>query len=92
MARKTASAVLLMSRPASIVSRPVKPGFVAMVNPTLVAKPPSGSKWAHEIKWDGYRAQAHLKGKRAQMFTRQGNDWTGKFGPISEALLEATGG
>jgi len=25
-------------------------------------------------KWDGYRAQAHLKGKRAQMFTRQRND------------------
>ena len=52
----------------------------------LVTKPPSGPKWAHEIKWDGYRAQAHLKGKRVQMFTRPGNDWTGKFGPISEAL------
>ena len=73
-------------RSASIVGRPVKPGFVEMVNPSLVTKPPSGPKWAHEIKWDGYRAQAHLKGKRVQMFTRQGNDWTGKFGPISEAL------
>ena len=76
----------LQRRPPSIVGRPVKPGFVEMVNPDLVTKPPSGPKWAHEIKWDGYRAQAHLKGKNAKMFTRQANDWTGKFGPISEAL------
>jgi hypothetical protein len=87
MARKAATAAVpLVNRPASIVGRPVKPGFVEMVNPELVTKPPSGPKWAHEIKWDGYRAQAHLKGKRVQMFTRQGNDWTGKFGPVSEAL------
>lgn len=57
-----------------------------MVQPALVTKAPSGAKWAHEIKWDGHRAQAHLKGNRAQIFTRQRNDWTSKFGPISEAL------
>ena len=66
--------------------RPVKPGFVEIVNPDLVAKPPSGPKWAHGFKWGGYRAQAHLKGKHVKMFKRQANDWTGKLGPISEAL------
>ena len=87
MARRLAAApVPLHHHSPSIVGRPVKPGFVEMMNPGLVAKPPSGKLWAHEIKWDGYRAQAHIKGKRVQMFTRQRNDWTQKFRTISEAL------
>jgi bifunctional non-homologous end joining protein LigD len=28
-------------------------------------KPPSGDVWVHEIKWDGYRVQAHLQGGKA---------------------------
>ena len=69
MARKSSvAAVPLQHRPSSIVGRPVKPGFVEMLNPSLVTKPPSGPKWAHEIEWDGYRAQAHFKGKNAKMF------------------------
>ena len=87
MAHKSSvAAVPSQHRSASIVGRPVKPGFVEIVNPDLVAKPPSGPKWAHGIKWGGYRAQAHLKGKHVKMFTRQANDWAGKLGPISEAL------
>ena len=54
MARKAATApVPLQHRLPSIVDRSVKPGFVEMVIPGLVTKPPTGPKWAHEIKWGG---------------------------------------
>ena len=59
-----------------------------MVDPTLVATPPTGTGWVHEVKWDGYRLQAHLEVGRAQTFTRKGNDWTSKFATIAAALLE----
>jgi bifunctional non-homologous end joining protein LigD len=48
--------------------------------------PPAGESWAHEIKWDGYRAQAHLTAGRATVYTRKGNDWTARFGPIARAI------
>ena len=38
-------AVPLRQRAASIVGRPVKPGFVEMVDPTLVTKAPPGPQW-----------------------------------------------
>ena len=37
------------------------PGFVAPCHPTLREKAPSGGRWIHEIKFDGYRTQAHLQ-------------------------------
>jgi bifunctional non-homologous end joining protein LigD len=63
-----------------------KPGFVEMVDPREVDAAPVSEGWVHEIKWDGYRAQAHLEGGKSQVFTRRGNDWTAKFGPISRAV------
>jgi len=57
-----------------------------MVDPSEVDAAPAGDGWAHEIKWDGYRAQAHLEHGKSQIFTRKGNDWTGRFGPIAEAV------
>ncbi len=54
MARKAATVpVPLQHRLPWAVSRLAKPSFVEMVNPGLVTKPPTGPKWAHEIKWDG---------------------------------------
>jgi hypothetical protein len=35
------------------------PGFVEPCHPTLRQKAPSGGDWVHEIKFDGYRTQAH---------------------------------
>ena len=37
------------------------PGFVEPCHPTLREKAPSGERWVHEIKFDGYRIQAHLQ-------------------------------
>ena len=40
---------------------------------TAVTKPPVGSKWLYEIKWDGVRALCRVQNGAVQMFTRLGN-------------------
>ena len=41
----------------------------------------------HEIKFDGYRLQAQIRGGKAKLLTRSGQDWTARFGAeISGAL------
>jgi bifunctional non-homologous end joining protein LigD len=56
---------------------------------TLVDKPPSSPEdWIFEIKFDGYRMLARVEGKNVKLFTRNGNDWTGKLGALHKALLK----
>jgi bifunctional non-homologous end joining protein LigD len=57
-----------------------KPGFVDPQLATLKPAPPRGDKWLHEIKFDGYRIQAHLENGSVALLTRSGLDWTEKFG------------
>ena len=40
----------------------------------------------HEIKFDGYRLEAQVRGGKAKLLTRGGQDWTRRFGPVAEAL------
>ena len=53
---------------------------------TLTATPPDGGDWLHEIKFDGYRTLCRLDSGNARMFTRNGYDWTDRYGPIAEEL------
>jgi bifunctional non-homologous end joining protein LigD len=62
------------------------PGFVEPSHPTLPEKAPSGERWVHEIKFDGYRIQAHLQAGRPAIYTRRGHDWTRRFQTIADAL------
>jgi bifunctional non-homologous end joining protein LigD len=55
---------------------------------TLVEDAPTGDRWLHEIKFDGYRAIARLKTGQVKLLTRRGNDWTKKFNSVAEALKE----
>jgi bifunctional non-homologous end joining protein LigD len=65
------------------------PGFIAPALATLKPRPPAGQKWLHEIKFDGYRVQAHVRDGHTTLFTRSGLDWTGKFGDaIPDALRQ----
>jgi bifunctional non-homologous end joining protein LigD len=61
------------------------PGFISPQLATLRAKAPAGSKWLHEIKYDGYRLQVHLN-KGVRIFTRNGHDWTNRFPIIADAF------
>jgi bifunctional non-homologous end joining protein LigD len=59
------------------------PAFVPPQLATLVAEPPRGTGWVHEIKLDGYRALCRVDKGRAQLLTRRANDWTDTFGRIA---------
>jgi len=50
---------------------------------TSIGKVPNGERWVHEIKFDGYRVQVHLKDAAVKVFTRRGNDWTNRFRKIA---------
>ncbi|MBM3598113.1 MAG: DNA ligase D [Alphaproteobacteria bacterium] len=74
----------------SVATAPARkmPDFLPVQLATLVAVPPAGPKWLHEIKFDGYRMQALIDDRKVRMLTRTGLDWTSKFGPIAKALRE----
>ncbi len=46
-------------------------------------RPPSGSGWLHEIKFDGYRIQMRIEAGKVKLMTRNGLDWTNRFKQIS---------
>ncbi|MFC3061529.1 DNA ligase D [Paenirhodobacter populi] len=63
------------------------PDFVAPELATLRATPPSGARWLHEIKFDGYRLQARIAEGEVKLLTRSGLDWTDRFGTAVVAAL-----
>lgn len=73
-------------------TRPVADTMPAFVEPclaTLQARPPEGENWLHEVKFDGYRLQAHVSGGAVKLLTRSGHDWTERFGKKLIAALAA---
>src|SRR5579872_3901177 len=61
------------------------PRWIEPCVPTLVDKPPTGPKWRHEVKWDGYRVCVVVDAGKATVRTRRGLDWTRQFKPIAAA-------
>ncbi|MGE6739422.1 DNA ligase D [Allorhizobium pseudoryzae] len=63
------------------------PDFVEPQLATLVKSAPTGTRWLHEVKLDGYRLQARIDKGSVRLLTRTGLDWTDRFGAqIVEAL------
>jgi bifunctional non-homologous end joining protein LigD len=75
--------VAFQRRPAAIGVKAPLPGFIEPALATSVEKVPSGSRWIHEVKFDGYRVQVHLANETLRVFTRRGNDWTERFRKIA---------
>ena len=48
------------------------PGFIEPALATSIGKVPNGERWVHEIKFDGYRVQVHLRDAAVKVFTRRG--------------------
>jgi bifunctional non-homologous end joining protein LigD len=70
-----------------IQSRPF-PKFIEPALAELRPKPPSGEKWVHEIKFDGYRMQLHKRDAANRAYTRRGYDWSDRFRHIIASLGE----
>ncbi|MBY2963892.1 DNA ligase D [Rhizobium leguminosarum] len=70
-------------------SKPVKkvdlPDFIAPQLCRTLERPPAGTGWVHEIKFDGYRIQMRVLDGEATLKTRKGLDWTAKYPEIAEA-------
>jgi len=66
----------------------ILPVFVEPSLALLKERAPSGAKWIHEIKFDGYRLQARIDGHKIQLLTRRGLDWTKRFPIIARALTQ----
>jgi bifunctional non-homologous end joining protein LigD len=74
------------------------PGFIEPMLATLARSPPEGSRWVHEIKFDGYRLEARIVDGGVSLWTRSGLDWTAKFGddvkaaflalPVKQAIID----
>jgi len=60
------------------------PKFIEPQLAKLVARPPDRAGWAHEVKFDGYRAQLNIEKGQAVIRTRTGLDWTERFSAIAE--------
>jgi ATP-dependent DNA ligase len=68
------------------------PGFIEPALATTVAEVPSGKRWVHEIKMDGYRVQVHLRDAVVKVYTRRGHNWTNRFRKISSDAWHVNAG
>ena len=68
------------------------PDFIPPELATLVKDPPSGERWLHELKFDGYRMLCRIDRGDVQFWSRNARDWTAKFPALADAvkLLPAT--
>jgi bifunctional non-homologous end joining protein LigD len=71
------------TKPLALGVKAAFPGFIPPALETKIDKPPTGERWIHEIKFDGYRVQLHMANDDIKMFTRNGNDWTKRFRKVA---------
>ena len=53
--------------------------------PTRRKQPPSGGRWRHEVKFDGWCLQLHKVGNRVGLYWKKGYDFTHQFPAIEAA-------
>ena len=64
------------------------PAFRDLQLATLVDHVPTGSRWLHEIKYDGYRTLIAVGGGAARAYTRSGLDWSERYPAILAEAME----
>jgi bifunctional non-homologous end joining protein LigD len=67
----------------AIRSRPDYPDYITPCLATDIGRPPTGDKWVHEIKFDGFRSQLHLRNGAATIYSRGGHDWTDRYRSVA---------
>ena len=53
---------------------------------TAASVAPTGSGWIHEIKYDGYRTLVFFDRGKVRLITRNGHDWTARYGALAKAF------
>ena len=62
------------------------PGKIMPQLATEVTDVPDGPRWLSELKLDGYRLLVHVDGATVRCYSRNGIDWSKRFGRITETL------
>ena len=70
-------------KPAATGVKAPLPGFIEPALASSIEKVPSGARWMHEIKFDGYRVQVHLTNESVKIFTRAAT-----IGPIASRCAD----
>ncbi len=83
VAKRKASTKPANSRKAQTES----PDSLAPQLATLAERPPEGD-WLYEVKFDGYRILARVRGDEVRLFTRNGHDWTERLPQQAKALAK----
>ena len=79
-------------KPAAIGTKANYSGFIEPALASSIERVPSGERWVHEIKFDGYRVQVHLVSESIKLFTRRGNDRTKRFKKIADEAWHISAG
>ncbi|WOH63314.1 non-homologous end-joining DNA ligase [Bradyrhizobium sp. BWA-3-5] len=79
-------------KPAVVGIKAPYPGFIEPALASSIERVPTGQRWIHEIKFDGYRVQVHLTNEAVKIFTRRGNDWTKRFRKIADDAWSISAG
>jgi bifunctional non-homologous end joining protein LigD len=61
------------------------PDFIPPMKATLATEPFSDPEWLFEVKWDGYRVEAVMKGKQVRLYTRRRQDAASYFPDLAAA-------
>jgi bifunctional non-homologous end joining protein LigD len=62
--------------------------FIEPCSPVTAKSVPSGDDWQHEIKFDGFRVQAHIIGKTVELYSRNGSRFNRRFPRLVSVLGE----
>lgn len=78
---QTEAAALSGARNAAVATKAPSPQLAK-----LVAMPPAGEGWLHELKWDGYRLLATIRDGEVRLWSRNGLDWSERVPEVRDAL------
>jgi bifunctional non-homologous end joining protein LigD len=56
---------------------------------TLETALPRGDDWTFEVKFDGYRALAYVRGGECELVSRNGNSLTARFPEVARVVVQA---
>ena len=62
------------------------PPFLPPQLATPRATASDGPEWLHEIKFDGYRTLARIEKRAVRLLTRNGHDWSDRYGGLGAAF------
>jgi bifunctional non-homologous end joining protein LigD len=80
---------LLIRRSDDADGSDVVQGTYAPMLATLDTRIPTGDAWTHEVKFDGFRALAYVRGGDCKLVSRNENDLTGRFEEVAKAIVKA---